>query len=266
MAYQHARKAGNLADVWKHFTLLTVLADLVADRDAAAPSFAYLETHCGEGLYELAPDGEWRNGVARVLPVCKELADHPYFEALGSHLAAGSVYRGSWLLVADYLGRRRHRASLSLHDTDPAVARRLQLFSGIPHTQRLRFRCGDGYAALRRCGSWDLVFIDPPYSPDAALDYRRVAVASRSLASRHITFLAWYPLLESSHGWFTATGVRYELLMPQVGKVGRRGLTGCGMLAGGRAARSLAGHRGALAALATHVGARFRVRPDASDS
>ncbi len=266
MAYHHARKAGNLADVWKHFTLLTVLADLVAERETVAPPFAYLETHCGDGLYELGPEGEWRNGVGRVLPVSKELGDHPYFEALGSHLGAGDVYRGSWLLVADYLERHRQTASLYLHDTDRAVARRLRVFSGVPHSQRLCFRRGDGYDALRRRGNWDLVFIDPPYSPDAVLEFRRVAAASRSVASRHLPFLAWYPLVGSSCGEFTAAGARYELLMPRVGQVGRQGMAGCGMLAGGRAARLLTGHRGELAALAAHVGARFRVRPDASDS
>ena len=29
MAYHHTRKAGNLADVWKHFARLTVLSDPV---------------------------------------------------------------------------------------------------------------------------------------------------------------------------------------------------------------------------------------------
>ncbi len=260
MAYDHARKAGNLADVWKHFTLLTVLADLVIEADTAAHPFTYLDSHCGEGRYPLAPDGEWREGIGRVLPVPKCLAGHPYFAAVGDDVATGTAYRGSWRLVADYLGRRGCPTRLFLYDTDLEVARRLGAVDDVPGGLSVRFTHADGYQAVVHSGGWQLVLIDPPYHPDLDRELERVATASQSLAHRQIPFLIWYPVVDAPGSGRPGPGVGYELLWGPGSKPWQRGLIGCGMLAGGRAIRSLAAHADAFTTLAAHVGAELGIR------
>ena len=67
MNYRHAFHAGNHADVLKHL-LLTRLLALLSKKEAP---FAYLDSHAGVGLYDLAGDqasrtGEWLQGIARI--------------------------------------------------------------------------------------------------------------------------------------------------------------------------------------------------------
>src|SRR5262249_24572672 len=60
--------AGNFADVFKHIIIARVLTHL---REKTAP-FRVIDTHAGEGLYDLAGEearrtGEWRDGVGRLV-------------------------------------------------------------------------------------------------------------------------------------------------------------------------------------------------------
>ena len=65
MSYDHSRKAGNKGDVWKHFTLVTVV-----DRLGVKDSFRYVDVHSGAPSYELGQTGEWTRGIAAVLEEC----------------------------------------------------------------------------------------------------------------------------------------------------------------------------------------------------
>ena len=67
MNYRHAFHAGNFADVFKHVVLGRILAHL---REKPAP-FRVIDTHAGDGLYDLAGEeadrtGEWREGIGRL--------------------------------------------------------------------------------------------------------------------------------------------------------------------------------------------------------
>ena len=67
MNYRHAFHAGNHADVLKHLVLSRIFA-LLSRKEAP---FAYLDSHAGVGLYDLAGDqasrtGEWLQGIARI--------------------------------------------------------------------------------------------------------------------------------------------------------------------------------------------------------
>lgn len=67
MNYRHAFHAGNHADVLKHLALARMIA-LLSRKDAP---FAYLDSHAGVGLYDLAGDqasrtGEWEEGIGRL--------------------------------------------------------------------------------------------------------------------------------------------------------------------------------------------------------
>jgi 23S rRNA A2030 N6-methylase RlmJ len=87
MNYRHAFHAGNFADVFKHIIIARILTHL---REKIAP-FRVIDTHAGEGLYDLAGDeasrtGEWRDGIGRLaeakLPADAAELMAPYFSAL----------------------------------------------------------------------------------------------------------------------------------------------------------------------------------------
>ena len=67
MNYRHAFHAGNFADVFKHALLARLLIYLARKETP----FRVIDTHAGEGAYDLASDeaertGEWRGGVGRL--------------------------------------------------------------------------------------------------------------------------------------------------------------------------------------------------------
>ncbi len=63
MNYRHAFHAGNIADVVKHAVLVQLIEQL-CQKDAP---FCYLDTHAGQGRYDLRSEaadktGEFRDG------------------------------------------------------------------------------------------------------------------------------------------------------------------------------------------------------------
>ena len=60
VSYDHAKKVGNKGDVWKHFILLTVLRQLIEERENRSDRFRYFESHAGQGVYHLKQQGEWK--------------------------------------------------------------------------------------------------------------------------------------------------------------------------------------------------------------
>jgi len=79
MNYRHAFHAGNFADVFKHALLARLLVYL-ARKDAP---FRVIDTHAGEGAYDLSADeaertGEWRGGIGRFADVSKRPQMSPF--------------------------------------------------------------------------------------------------------------------------------------------------------------------------------------------
>ncbi|MEX2333682.1 MAG: 23S rRNA (adenine(2030)-N(6))-methyltransferase RlmJ, partial [Pseudohongiella sp.] len=60
LSYRHAYHAGNHADVLKHLTLLAILQQL-RNKDKA---FVGIDTHCGNGFYNLASEPARKTGEA----------------------------------------------------------------------------------------------------------------------------------------------------------------------------------------------------------
>ena len=77
MSYDHKRKAGNAADVWKHFILLTVAEKLLAQHDRKT-EFDYVESHCGQGIYPLLPGGAWLTGIHKLTSSSENLLQGRY--------------------------------------------------------------------------------------------------------------------------------------------------------------------------------------------
>ena len=68
MNYRHAFHAGNFADVFKH----AILARLLVYLCRKETPFRVIDTHAGEGIYDLSDEraektAEWRGGIGRLL-------------------------------------------------------------------------------------------------------------------------------------------------------------------------------------------------------
>ena len=208
MQYRHAFHAGNFADVHKHIALLQLIGAL----QKKAKGFHLLDTHAGEGLYDLhgeeARHGtESAAGIARlaaaaapgaqvVLPPIRHYLD--VVDRLRKVHGGASIYPGSPLLAAAVL---RAVDTATCVESQAPVARALQraLDAGAAYQAVTpRVVHGDGYRELRaqlpppsRRG---LVLIDPPY--ESREEERQVAVALAEELARFETgvFAVWYPI------------------------------------------------------------------------
>jgi 23S rRNA (adenine2030-N6)-methyltransferase len=244
--YRHGFHAGNFADVHKHVVLIALIEAL----QRKDKGFLYVDTHAGEGLYDLRPEthGEHESarGLGRLLrePQTGSGAERTllarYLEVVADarrrsglrHACPGSPW------IATSLLRSQDRAVLCESQTEAFVALRRTLRDAT----HVNCENVDGYARLpallpppERRG---LVLIDPPYE-DGREDRRRIAETLQRALRRFATgvYAIWYPIkLEADTGrWLemltarlTVPALRTELwLHPRDSRVG---LNGSGLL------------------------------------
>jgi 23S rRNA (adenine2030-N6)-methyltransferase len=211
MNYRHAFHAGNFADVFKHIIIARILTHL---REKIAP-FRVIDTHAGEGLYDLAGDeasrtGEWRDGVGRLadatLPADAAALLAPYFSVLhawnpppyppplaGEGREGVRYYPGSPAL-ARHLMRPQDR--LVACELEPHAAAALSRhLRGATNIKAVHI---DGWIALKayvpvkeRRG---LVIVDPPF--EQPNDLIRLADEVTAAHRKWPTgiYLMWYPV------------------------------------------------------------------------
>lgn len=257
MSYDHSTNAGNRGDVWKHFALLTVV-----DRMPSGEVFCYVDTHAGAPQHGLVPGAEWEQGVGRVLEKRGTFKPHCYLEAAERWVARG-VYPSSWRLTVECTAPRFRRVELRLSDTAETVAREYEdpAALGLPRNVVLDFAASDGFARAEMIDSADLVLIDPPYSPDAEADWRRLREACVVLKRTGVRFLAWYPIFSEIEpaDLVAATGLSaLELLWASPLANDHQRMAGCGILASRECGDMLAVKSGELERLAACLGGRFR--------
>jgi len=208
MHYRHSFHAGNFADVHKHIALLQLIEAL----QRKAKGFLYLETHAGEGLYDLSGRearavAESDRGIARLgqqAPLSGEA--HPaishYLRAVerirAAHGNGAHLYPGSPLLAAAQL---READQALCVESQPHTARALQ--RAFDHNATVlganpRVVTGDGYQEVRSrlppAQRRGLTLIDPPY--ESADEEQQVAAALTAGLERFETgvFAVWYPI------------------------------------------------------------------------
>ncbi len=228
MAYDHSSKAGNLGDVWKH-AVLVALADVVSGN---GEPFRYVECHAGAPIHELTKNAAWRRGVETFTT---EAPGDSRYAAMAREWLERKRYPASWVFVADRLSRRFRQIQIELFDVSDHVTAQYGALPDVqvPSNVQWSFRQADGYAEVARLGSADLVFLDPPYSPDAEKDWRRLRQACQTLTSRRIAFAAWYPFY-----WPTRPAKlrdstaceSWEVTWAPCGRRHSQNLKGCGML------------------------------------
>lgn len=264
MSYDHSRKAGNLGDVWKHSTLVA-LADAVPKK---SKSFRYVESHTGAPFHRLAGKGEWSCGVARI---ARNAACDSAYAGMARDWLARSLYPASWVFVAERLVGRFEQVEVVLFDHADDVAAQYPPAwdAGVSASvRRIRpdFRKADGYEAVEGLSGVDLVFLDPPYHPDARRDWRRLRQACRVLLSRCIPFVAWYPFYWHSQPQRLSDGTNCEAWEIRWFKCGPRpsqNLKGCGMLVSKDLAALRPQVMQSTSAVVAGIGAsRFRRKPD----
>jgi 23S rRNA (adenine2030-N6)-methyltransferase len=202
MNYRHAFHAGNFADVFKHIIIARILTHL---REKATP-FRVIDTHAGEGLYDLAGEeagrtGEWRDGIGRLvqaqLPADAAELVAPYLAAVRAcnHGDELRHYPGSPVLARHLL---RPQDRLIACELEPRAAAALSRhLRGTPPAKVLGI---DGWIALNACvppkERRGLVIVDPPFEqPDEFTCLADVATAAYRKWPTGIYFL-WYPVKE----------------------------------------------------------------------
>ena len=259
MPYDHARKAGNRGDVWKHFTLVAV-CDVLPVRQR----FRYVDLHSGAPFHELQPRGEWRRGVGSVLDGCASLRQHGYFE-IASAFVQNLRYPSGWWFAAERLATRCQHVDVVLTDLAEEVAARYapSPLPGLRANVTVCFNQADGFRRARDLTKADLVLIDPPFSPDAAADWRSVAATCRLLLKQQIRFLAWYPVFSPTNPQRLVAATEcsaWELTWAPFGPKPSQNLKGCGILASPDLTEVLRGTKASLNVLASCLGGKFSVR------
>ncbi|MFO1102232.1 MAG: 23S rRNA (adenine(2030)-N(6))-methyltransferase RlmJ [Methylocystis sp.] len=242
MNYRHGFHAGNFADVFKHALLARLLVYL---KRKEAP-FRVIDTHAGEGAYDLCSDearrtGEWRGGVGRLaaLPDASEAVREllaPYLACLGPLDPEGrpALYPGSPTIVQKLMRPQDRAIFCELRpDAFAALRRRFARDARIKTIQI------DGYMGLgayappkERRG---LVLIDPPFERedefDAAFDAFTNAYAKWSSG----IYALWHPSKSESdvrnfYLQLTGSGIRRILRLSLSIGGGEEGLRSCGMV------------------------------------
>ncbi|SDG59301.1 23S rRNA (adenine2030-N6)-methyltransferase [Pseudomonas benzenivorans] len=197
MNYRHAFHAGNHADVLKHLILSRLIA-LLSRKEAP---FAYLDSHAGVGLYDLAGDqasrtGEWQDGIARLwqaedLP--EQLLD--YLEVVRAMNPDGVLrhYPGSPEL-ARLLTREQDR--LQLNEKHPEDGRLLK--ENMAGDRRVAVHLGEGWhvprALLPTREKRVLLLIDPPFEQADELERCVQALNEAIGRMRQAVVAIWYPI------------------------------------------------------------------------
>lgn len=202
MNYRHVFHAGNFADVFKHALLVRIL--LYLNRKEAP--WRVIDTHAGEGAYDLAREevdrtGEWRHGIGRLsgLDRASEAGRllAPYLDIVGGCDAEGrpDVYPGS-PVIAQRLARTSDRLVFCEKHPDALAALKYRF----GRDRRAKALDLDGWTALgafvpppERRG---LVLVDPPF--EARDEFARLA---KSFAAAHAkwstgVYALWYPVKE----------------------------------------------------------------------
>lgn len=201
MNYRHGFHAGNFADVFKHALLARLLVYLARKETP----FRVIDTHAGEGAYDLAADeanrtGEWRGGIGRLAdlsdaPAAARELLAPYLDCIGARDGEGrpSLYPGS-PLIAQRLMRPQDRALLCELRPDGFAALRRRF----GRDARIKTIHLDGYVGLggfvpprERRG---LALIDPPFERTDEFDAMLYALRNAYNKWPAGIYALWHPV------------------------------------------------------------------------
>jgi 23S rRNA (adenine2030-N6)-methyltransferase len=240
MNYKHAYHAGNFADVVKHAVLALVLEYFVK-KDSG---FCYIDTHAGEGLYDLSRaemkrTKESQLGILRLLegktiPLLK-----PYLDALKPHFTEDNrlwSYPGSPFIAKHFM---REQDRMILNEFHPDTHEQLHHYFRKEENTALHERDAHEFlpAILPPTPKRAVILIDPPFEKTS--ERRDIQMTLEKSLKRFPTacYLVWYPLTDEHRSLLLNKSLRKvlpaESLLfdfsiqnpPYVGK----GMVGCAM-------------------------------------
>jgi 23S rRNA A2030 N6-methylase RlmJ len=234
VTYDHYSNAGNKGDVWKHVILLSAVRTVLTAKRSPDPFF-YCETHAGRHSYTLPEKGHWQSGIGSINSIHGTLGHHPFFCIQETGLTSGSIYHGSWSLVAEYLRSLEISFDFVLCDHSPQVRDNIVKHTlQRPGEETIDFRLADGFSETQKVrGRPDLIFIDPPYHPEPERDWISCQNVIGSLQSRHLPVLIWYPVFDDAGPQSLvnrAGSPGYELIWDVSEDTGAGKMRGAGML------------------------------------
>ncbi|WP_424362505.1 23S rRNA (adenine(2030)-N(6))-methyltransferase RlmJ [Methylocystis parvus] len=242
MNYRHGFHAGNFADVFKHALLARLLVYLTRKETP----FRVIDTHAGEGAYDLAADeaertGEWEGGIGRLADLTG--ADDetrallaPYLDCVGALDADGRprLYPGSPLIAARLM-REQDRAIFC--ELRPDAYEELRYRFG--RDARVKSIHIDGYTGLgayvppkERRG---LVLIDPPFERTDEFDAMFAAFLAAYRKWPIGVYALWHPSKDAAAerkflDRFKAEGVKRALRLSLAVASGGEGLRRTGLV------------------------------------
>lgn len=260
--YNHCRYAGNNGDVWKHVILVEAVRRLAGHNPR---SFHYVETHAGPGYARLGENGDWRRGIGRFMDGAGSRLDHPYFDLVLPAMNANFLYKGSWVLVAEYLRNVGHPDfKLTVHEVNADTLK--MAGSAIRKgclSSWIKLEPKSGYDALQKIEQANFVFIDPPYrsADGTADDWNKVMAAVERVKQLARHWMVWYPIFRREEpdaliGMSGGTSFEMTWAPDAPGWV----MKGCGMLADEESSSLLMMQRELLASLADSLGGEISVR------
>ncbi|HTV33082.1 MAG TPA: 23S rRNA (adenine(2030)-N(6))-methyltransferase RlmJ [Methylocella sp.] len=205
MNYRHHFHAGNFADVFKHVFLTLILRHLARKETP----FRYIDTHAGDGLYELpepvaGKNPEWHGGIGKLMgtdppPEIKPLIA-PYLEiASPLFLRTPRRYGGAPYIAKTLLRRQDRMLGCELHAESFS-----HLKAVLGRDSRIKLFERDGYGGLKafvppveRRG---LVLIDPPFEHGQEFEHASAALINAWHKWASGIFLFWYPVKASAAG------------------------------------------------------------------
>ncbi|GLS26350.1 23S rRNA (adenine(2030)-N(6))-methyltransferase RlmJ [Marinibactrum halimedae] len=234
LSYQHCYHAGNHADVLKHWLLLECVQYL----QKKPKPFDYIDTHAGEGLYNLTSaeaqkTGESASGIGRV-PWNQLPGLDAYHHAIEHDLIKQS-YPGSPLLIKRLLRPGDKAWLFELHPQAIVPLKKHCAQKGLSVVQH-----SDGFIGLlsllptqsRRA----LVLIDPSY--EVKSDYLKVVEIMEKAYKKmpNSMMLLWYPVVDRQwvkvmESTFRSSSLRnVQLFEMGVEDENNKGMTASGMV------------------------------------
>jgi len=194
MDYRHQTRAGNFADVHKHW-LLSLLLHYNTQKQ---PRLHYIESHAGSGCYALASSTAHHNGIQHLRRSSTAWPDslRSYLTAAGQNgrpTQPNSRYRGSPLIAGHFL-RRQDRATL--FESGPVAFQELE--SALGAEQRFTLKLGDGFQGVSTLAlpenEQPLLLVDPPYTD--LEEFTQVERLAQRMTERKpdIQIAIWCPL------------------------------------------------------------------------
>lgn len=196
LSYQHAYHAGGPADVHKHAALAALLALLTAKERP----ISYLESHAGQGRYDLSDGAALKTGEALRGVAMTARADHPYWKAIDAARAESgeASYPGSPKLAEALLRPQDRMTLMELHPVEHMALSHV-MGTGRPGGPTVAVHRRNGHEGLRALTPPQplrgLALIDPSY--EVKTEYDETAALALEIWARwpQGVIVVWYPIL-----------------------------------------------------------------------